>query len=115
MAGSFVYLKGVTTLQLDAEKCTGCGTCLEVCPQAVLARENGKVRIQDRDACMECGACSRNCPVEAITVKAGVGCAAAVINAALGRSGSGCCCVIEDESSSGCNPGSAGTRKSTCC
>jgi ferredoxin len=115
MARSFLYLKGVTTLRLDTEKCTGCGTCLDVCPQAVLAKENGKVRIQDRDACMECGACSRNCPVEAITVKAGVGCAAAVINAALGRSGSGCCCVIDDEPGSGGNPVSPGTRKSTCC
>jgi ferredoxin len=115
MSRSFVYLRGVTTLRLDAEKCTGCGTCLEVCPHAVLAKQNGKVRIQDRDACMECGACSRNCPVEAITVKAGVGCAAAVINAALGRTGSSCCCVVEEASSGGCAPEVSGNRKSTCC
>jgi ferredoxin len=29
--------------------------------------------------CMECGACATNCPASAITVDAGVGCAAAVI------------------------------------
>ncbi len=40
---------------------------------------------------MECGACSRNCPAEAISVKAGVGCAAAVIGAMLGRTDQPCC------------------------
>lgn len=94
---TFMYLPDVVTLQLDIEKCVGCGTCLDVCPHAVLARENGKVRIKSRDACMECGACARNCPADAITVKAGVGCAAAVINSALGRNAASYCCVIESD------------------
>ena len=89
------YLKNVVTLNLDTEKCYGCGTCIEVCPHAVFARDNGKIRIKDRDACMECGACAKNCPVEALSVSTGVGCASAVINAALGRTDSACCCVIE--------------------
>jgi NAD-dependent dihydropyrimidine dehydrogenase PreA subunit len=93
-----MYLEDVVTLRLHAEKCTGCGMCLQVCPQAVLIRENGRVRIQERDACMECGACARNCPEEAIEVRSGVGCAQAVINAALGRKSSSCCCVIEPDS-----------------
>jgi len=98
----FVYLKGVVTLALDQEKCVGCGMCLMVCPQAVLRMHNGHARIENRDQCMECGACSQNCPTEAVTVQAGVGCAAAVINSALGRDGSSCCCVIEtDDSPSG--------------
>ena len=29
-----IYLKNVVTLEFDAEKCSGCGTCLEVCPHA---------------------------------------------------------------------------------
>ena len=94
-----VYLKDVVTLEFDPEKCSGCGTCLEVCPHAVLARSNGQVRIVDRDACMECGACVRNCPTEALKVRTGVGCAAAVINSALGRNSSSCCCVVEPEAS----------------
>ncbi len=97
----FVYLKDVVTLSLDSEKCYGCGMCLEVCPHQVLAKENGKVRIEDKDACMECGACAKNCPAEALQVSVGVGCAAAVINAALGRSSSSCCCVIEPAGSAG--------------
>ena len=41
--GQLIYLKNVVTLQLDQEKCTGCGTCLEVCPPsgAFFKREAG--------------------------------------------------------------------------
>lgn len=89
--GELVYLKNVVTLKLDEEKCVGCGMCIVVCPHAVMGMKNGHARIERRDACMECGACAQNCPTEAITVEAGVGCASAVINAALGRQGS--CCL----------------------
>jgi ferredoxin len=85
------YLKDVVTLKLDEGKCTGCGMCLEVCPHAVFRRNGAHVEIRDRDACMECGACSRNCPFEAVWVQTGVGCAAAVINALLGRTDQPCC------------------------
>ena len=73
------YLKNVVTLQLDSEKCTGCGMCLTVCPHRVFEKSDHNVRIADRDACMECGACARNCAFGAISVEQGVGCAAAII------------------------------------
>lgn len=73
------YLKNVTTLKLDAEKCTGCKMCTTVCPHAVFEMVDNKANIADLDACMECGACMKNCKPSAITVTAGVGCAAAVI------------------------------------
>ena len=63
---------------------------------------NGHAGIKNKDLCMECGACARNCPTEAVTVQAGVGCAAAVINAALGRNASSCCCVLEPDDDAGC-------------
>lgn len=91
MVGRLVYLKDVVTLQLNAEKCIGCGLCALVCPHGVFVRENGGVRMTFRDACMECGACARNCPADAIRVQAGVGCAQAVLNNMVGRSGEGCC------------------------
>lgn len=94
------YLPGVVTLELDREKCTGCATCLSVCPHGVFALDGGKARIVDRDACMECGACAKNCPAEAVHVNAGVGCAAAIIIGALrgtepdcGVAGEDGCCV----------------------
>jgi NAD-dependent dihydropyrimidine dehydrogenase PreA subunit len=95
--GQLIYLKDVVTLRLNQEKCIGCGMCLLVCPRAVLSMANGTAEIVNRDACMECGACARNCPAEAFSVRAGVGCAVAVINSKLKRKGSSLCCTIDSE------------------
>lgn len=92
-----LYLKDVVTLVLEPDKCVGCGTCTVVCPHEVFALVDSKASIKNRDACMECGACAANCPTEAVRVNAGVGCAAAVINSALGRKDTACCCVIDDK------------------
>lgn len=73
------YLSGVNTLKLDQGRCVGCGMCELVCPHGVLALDQGKAVIQDRDGCMECGACSLNCPAGAIDLNPGVGCAAFII------------------------------------
>ena len=114
--GSLIYIKDVVSLALDREKCVGCGMCLVVCPHEIFSMNNGHVSIGNRDLCMECGACARNCPAEAVTVRAGVGCAAAVINTALGRDATSCCCVIEPDGSAE----SGGTKsevsnRSSCC
>ena len=115
---SLIYLRNVVTLALIEDRCTGCGQCLVVCPHAVLAQNNGRVAIADRDACMECGACARNCPADAIAVQSGVGCAQAVINSMLGRQSSTCCCVIESAPrGSTTQSGEAGSKPCgpTCC
>jgi NAD-dependent dihydropyrimidine dehydrogenase PreA subunit len=91
----FRYLANVVTLTLDVDKCTGCGTCAEVCPHGVFVVENRKAEIVDRDACMECGACAKNCAAEALTVQAGVGCAAAVINEMLHSGEPTCDCSTD--------------------
>lgn len=95
------YLRNVVTLELNTDKCIGCGMCVAVCPHRVFQFNNKKAEIIDRDACMECGACSRNCPVDAISVKAGVGCAAAVIQGFIQGTEPTCDC--------GCD------KKSKCC
>ncbi len=92
MNGAMRYLKDVVTLNLDDAKCIGCGKCIEVCPHGVFTLNNGKAAIADRDACMECGACSRNCALEALTVSAGVGCAAGIIRGALKGGSPECGC-----------------------
>ncbi len=86
------YMPNVVTLELDAAKCNGCRMCIEVCPQAVFTYENKRAVIVDRDACMECGACAMNCPEGAISVSAGVGCAAAVLNGMLRGTEPNCDC-----------------------
>ncbi len=73
------YLKNGETLVLREAECVNCGECVEVCPHAVFAMAGSSARIIDRGACMECGACALNCPAKAISVKVGVGCAAAII------------------------------------
>ena len=72
------YLRDVVTLELDRDKCTLCGMCTNVCVHGVLAVDDNGIHILERDACMECGACAMNCPAEAVTVRAGVGCAWAI-------------------------------------
>ncbi len=93
------YLKNVVSLELDKDKCTGCGKCTEVCPHNVFIIENGLAEIIDRDRCMECGACANNCPFEAVTVEPGVGCAAAIIKGWLTGSEPSCDCSGGDSSS----------------
>ncbi len=102
------YLPNVATLRYDQGLCIGCGMCLEVCPHQVFIPNDGKVAAGDIDACMECGACMVNCPTAAIQVKTGVGCAAAVINALLGREGDCTCSLVE-------TPERGQTNKGGCC
>ena len=75
----FRYLPGVTTLELDAKACIGCGMCEIVCPHGVFFMQDKRATIFDRDGCMECGACAKNCKVNAIRVTPGVGCANYII------------------------------------
>jgi NAD-dependent dihydropyrimidine dehydrogenase PreA subunit len=79
MIGSY----GVNTLRYNPELCVNCGMCSIVCPHAVFASGEDVARVIRGEACMECGACQRNCPTSAIKVDSGVGCAAAMISAAL--------------------------------
>lgn len=94
------YLKNVATLDLDLEKCTGCGLCAIVCPHRVFEIKDQKAVITNADLCMECGACSLNCPADALNVESGVGCAAAVLTGILGGKPSRDCCVEQDSTCS---------------
>ena len=104
------YIGNGSSLELSDERCVGCGECLEVCPHGVLAlvgragdraTPEGRmlsaevISILDRAACMECGACALNCPTSALSVRAGVGCAAAIINGKLRGTAPSCDCGEE--------------------
>ncbi|BDQ33253.1 mercury methylation ferredoxin HgcB [Pseudodesulfovibrio portus] len=75
------YIEGVATLELNSDKCVGCGLCATVCPHRIFEIRDRKAVILDFDACMECGACAQNCPTEALSVTPGVGCASYLISA----------------------------------
>lgn len=96
---TMTYLRDVTTLELDSGLCTGCQSCLNVCPRGVFEMRDKKAVISSRDDCIECGACALNCADGALSVRSGVGCAAAIINGKLGRKQA--CCVIDDDSEFG--------------
>ena len=72
-----VYLKNVVTLQLNEDKCNGCGMCVKVCPHEVFEIYEGEAHIVNRDNCMECGTCALNCAKRAILVNSGLGCGCA--------------------------------------
>ncbi len=86
------YLANVTTLTYAADKCVGCGRCVEVCPHGVFTLQDGRAQIADRDRCMECGACALNCDFGALAVDSGVGCAAALINSMITGGEPSCDC-----------------------
>lgn len=52
-------------ITIDAEKCTGCGACLEVCPTGALYLVDGKASV-DTALCRECEVCMEACPTGAI-------------------------------------------------
>ena len=97
-----VYLPDVVTLSLSESTCNGCGMCVKVCPHDVFEIFDKKAHIVRRDYCMECGACELNCPVHAITVKAGVGCATAIIKGVLSNSEPTCGCSNSGSKSNCC-------------
>jgi len=52
---------------VDAERCTLCGTCAEICP--VKAMVLGDAVQVDADLCLGCGQCAYQCPEGAIAMK----------------------------------------------
>jgi len=51
---------------VDKKKCTGCETCVSVCPQNVFEMKGGKSHVARPENCVECGACVSSCPEGAI-------------------------------------------------
>jgi nitroreductase/NAD-dependent dihydropyrimidine dehydrogenase PreA subunit len=56
------------TPSIDQEKCTGCGLCIEVCPDQTISMEGNKAAVTG-SRCLQCGHCAAICPISAIEVK----------------------------------------------
>lgn len=56
-------------IKVDLKKCTGCGTCVNVCPVNVYELKNKKAVPVRESECIECKACEVSCPQKAISVQ----------------------------------------------
>lgn len=50
------------------DKCEGCGTCMQFCPDACIKIKTEKAEI-NYDYCKGCGICARECPAKAIIME----------------------------------------------
>ena len=56
-------------VSLDAEKCTGCEECVDVCPTEVFEMKDEKSVIVEADECLGCESCVEVCESDAIAVE----------------------------------------------
>jgi NAD-dependent dihydropyrimidine dehydrogenase PreA subunit len=81
-------------IKINSDNCTGCGTCVAVCPHGVLEVVAKCSSAVAQERCIECAACQTNCHDAAITVDKGTGCLWVIIKQdTLKQSGPnvGCC------------------------
>jgi ferredoxin len=68
LAGSAYALAKLAPAEVDQNKCTGCGKCIERCPEGAISfDEKGQAQV-DQDKCTGCGKCTKACPFEAISI-----------------------------------------------
>ena len=54
------------SIQINRQKCVGCGQCMEVCPGTLIEKEQGKAVMRYPRDCWGCASCVKECPVGAI-------------------------------------------------
>ena len=54
-------------IEIDEEKCNGCGACAEACHEGAIAMVDGKAKLMRDDYCDGLGDCLPACPAGAIT------------------------------------------------
>ena len=54
--------------EINPELCTGCGTCVEKCHNAIIELNNDNIAERDEKFCIGCGVCAYFCPENAISL-----------------------------------------------
>ncbi len=58
------------SLNIDADRCTMCLSCVSACPEAALADNPEKLQLRFIEKnCVQCGLCASTCPEDAITLE----------------------------------------------
>jgi len=65
---SLIHKRAALRPQADAEKCTGCGTCVDHCPVSALSMVADIPQV-NADFCIACFCCQEMCPEKAITLR----------------------------------------------
>lgn len=55
-------------IEIDEEKCNGCGQCVEACAEGAIQLVNGKARLVADNYCDGLSACVGECPVDALKI-----------------------------------------------
>lgn len=55
-------------VNVDTDKCVGCGQCAEVCPVSVYTMKDGKSDPANAEECLGCESCVEVCESDAISV-----------------------------------------------
>jgi len=58
-------------ININSNKCTGCGNCVDVCTHQAISINGGQASV-NQSLCRQCGICMESCPVGAISEKIGV-------------------------------------------
>lgn len=59
--------KALRSIEIDPEKCRGCGICKKNCPVNAITGEVKQPHKIDEDICIKCGTCVSKCPFKAIS------------------------------------------------
>jgi NAD-dependent dihydropyrimidine dehydrogenase PreA subunit len=54
---------------IDMDVCTGCGSCVDICPMDSLTIDMNEKAVRDPARCIGCGLCVSACPEESISLK----------------------------------------------
>lgn len=58
---------GITEIEISPEQCSGCGMCVEICPDGAIELRDRKA-VMLHDGCFLCGHCRAVCPEEAVRI-----------------------------------------------
>jgi NADH-quinone oxidoreductase subunit F len=56
---------------IDPSLCTGCGDCIDECPEEAIEGKDGFIHVIDEKLCEKCGKCVGSCPEQAIKTDSG--------------------------------------------